>query len=101
MRFGHWFSTVDTHTEGQATRIVTAGLPPLKGNGVAAKMRYFRENLDHLRAALIAEPRGHKDMYGCILTPSTVENADYGLFFMDNDGYMNMCGHATVGVSTA
>jgi proline racemase len=40
-------------------------------------------------------------MYGCILTPPTVENADYGLFFMDNDGYMNMCGHATVGVSTA
>jgi proline racemase len=101
MRFDHWISTVDTHTEGQATRIITGGLRHLPGGSVAAKMQFFKEELDFLRLALISEPRGHKDMYGCILTPPTVEGADYGMFFMDNAGYMNMCGHATIGVSTA
>lgn len=101
MRFDHWISTVDTHTEGQATRIITGGLRPLPGESVAAKMRFFKEEMDFVRLALISEPRGHKDMFGCVLTAPTVAGADYGMFFMDNAGYMNMCGHATVGVSTA
>ena len=101
MRFDHWISTVDTHTEGQATRIITGGLRPLPGESVAARMQFFKENLDFVRASLISEPRGHKDMFGCVLTPPTLDGSDYGMFFMDNAGYMNMCGHATVGVSTA
>ncbi|MBX3278467.1 MAG: proline racemase family protein [Acidobacteria bacterium] len=101
MRFNDWIATVDTHTEGQATRIITGGVRPLPGPSLAAKMRFFREELDYLRVALISEPRGHRDMYGCMLTAPTVEGADYGMFFMDNSGLMNMCGHATVGVSTA
>lgn len=101
MRFNNWITTVDTHTEGQATRIVTGGMRTLPGESVAAKMRYFKEELDFLRVALISEPRGHRDMFGCILTAPTTEGADYGMFFMDNSGLMNMCGHATVGVSTA
>lgn len=101
MRFNNWISAVDTHTEGQATRIITGGLRPLPGQSIAAKMRYFKKELDFIRLALIAEPRGHRDMFGCILTPPTVDGADYGIFFMDNAGLMNMCGHATIGVSIA
>ena len=96
-----WIEAVDTHTEGQATRIVTGGLSRLKGNTMVEKMEYFRANLDHLRTMLIAEPRGHKDMYGAVLTQPTTECADFGLFFMHNEGYMDMCGHATIGASTA
>ena len=57
MRFSRWIETVDTHTEGQATRIITGGLMPLKGKTLVEKMEYFQENLDHLRTMLIAEPR--------------------------------------------
>jgi len=101
MRFDTWINTVDTHTEGQPTRIITGGLRPLPGDSVSAKMRFFIEHFDSIRALLIAEPRGHQDMFGCVLTEPTTKGADFGMFFMDNSGLMNMCGHATVGVSTA
>lgn len=101
MRASRWIQTVDTHTEGEPTRIVTGGIPPLPGSSVRAKRDHFREHLDHLRTALIGEPRGHRDMYGCILIPPSGDEADWGVFFMDNGGYMDMCGHATIGVSTA
>jgi proline racemase len=101
MRFTQWISTVDTHTEGQATRIVTGGVPPLPGNSMRVKLEYFRNHHDGLRTVLLAEPRGHRDMYGCILTEPVSPEADFGVFFMHNSGYMNMCGHATIGLSTA
>ncbi len=101
MRFSHWINTVDTHTEGEPTRIITSGVGHIPGRNMVEKMRYFRGNCDHLRTALMAEPRGHKDMYGCLLTQPCAEVADYGIIFMDNGGYMSMCGHATIGVSTA
>jgi proline racemase len=65
------------------------------------KMRYLRGSFDNVRTALMSEPRGHKDMYGCLLTKPTTEQADYGVIFMDNTGYMSMCGHATIGVCSA
>jgi proline racemase/trans-L-3-hydroxyproline dehydratase len=65
------------------------------------KMHFFKTNFDHVRRVLMAEPRGHKDMYGCLLTQPNAKEADYGIIFMDNTGYWNMCGHATIGVSTA
>lgn len=101
MHFDTWINTVDTHTEGQPTRIITGGLRPLPGQSIPSKMKFFSEHLDSLRALLIAEPRGHRDMFGCVLTEPTTSEADFGMFFMDNSGLMNMCGHATVGVSTA
>ena len=101
MNFSKWISTVDTHTEGQPTRIVTGGIGRLPGKTMVEKMEYFQANLDEIRTLLINEPRGHHDMYGCVLTDPCSERADFGVFFMDNSGYMNMCGHATIGVCTA
>jgi len=40
-------------------------------------------------------------MFGCILTPPTMPEADAGVIFMDNYACLNMCGHATIGVGTA
>ncbi|UCG69098.1 MAG: proline racemase family protein, partial [Thermoplasmata archaeon] len=101
VRFSQWVSAVDTHTEGEPTRIITSGFGCIPGKNMVEKMHYFRENYDLVRTALMAEPRGHKNMYGCLLTQPSVKEADYGIIFMDNAGYMSMCGHATIGVSTA
>jgi len=101
MRSGNWISTVDTHTEGEPTRIVTAGVPHLPGETMSERRRMLREHHDHLRTALLAEPRGHKDMFGCVLTPPCSPDAAYGVLYMHNSGYMDMCGHATIGVATA
>ncbi len=103
MRFSHWISTVDTHTEGEPTRIITGGIGQIPGRNMVEKVNYFKRNLDHVRTALMAEPRGHKDMYGCLLTEPCQNEADYGIIFMDNDkeGYQSMCGHGIIGISTA
>lgn len=101
MRFSHWINTVDTHTEGEPTRIITGGVVPIPGKSMAEKVLFFKENLDPVRTALMTEPRGHKNMFGCLLTEPTNKQADYGVIFMDSAGYMSMCGHATIGVATA
>ncbi len=101
MQISRWLATVDTHTEGEPTRIVTGGLAPLPGKNVADKMRYFREKLDAVRTSLLWEPRGHRDMYGCVLTAPSDPEAVAAMFFMDGESYMDMCGHGTIGVSTA
>ena len=99
-RFAHVVSAIDTHTGGEPTRIVLSGLPPIPGATMAEKKRYLRERLDYLRTLLMLEPRGHGDMFGAILTPPTSASAHYGALFMDATGYLDMCGHGTIGLTT-
>jgi proline racemase len=65
------------------------------------KWSYVREHFDHLRSALMLEPRGHRDMFGSILTAPARDDADWGIIFMDGAGYLTMCGHGTIGAATA
>ncbi len=97
----HWqkIRTIDMHTGGEPLRIPVDGLPEIKGNSVLECRRYFRDNLDHLRTGLMWEPRGHADMYGAILTPGFSEGADFGTFFIHNEGYSTMCGHAIIALT--
>jgi trans-L-3-hydroxyproline dehydratase len=61
----------------------------------------MKENYDHLRTALLFEPRGHADHYGCIITDPVTEDADFGVIFLHNEGYSTMCGHAIIAVTKA
>ncbi len=94
-------TTVDTHTEGQATRIVVSGVGELAGDTMAERCRDFRYRYDHLRPGLLAEPRGHAGMYGCVLVEPCRPEADFGAVFMHNAGYMDVSGQATIGVIAA
>jgi len=98
----HWLkiTSIDAHTEGEPFRVITGGYPELPGDSILARRRYAIENLDHLRTALMWEPRGHADMYGCIVTPPVTPEADYGVLFMHNEGYSTMCGHGIIGITT-
>lgn len=91
--------TIDAHTGGEPLRIITGGFPELQGNTILERRRFARENLDHLRTALMFEPRGHADMYGCILTPPVSPDADFGVLFIHNEGYSTMCGHAIIALT--
>ena len=85
------------HTGGEPLRVVLDGLPPIEGSTVLEKRRYFREHYDHIRTGLLWEPRGHADMYGAIITPSA--DADFNVFFLHNEGYSTMCGHAIIALT--
>lgn len=91
--------TIDAHTGGEPLRIILSGLPEIKGNTILEKRRYMKENLDYYRTALMFEPRGHADMYGCIITPPVTKEADFGVIFMHNEGYSTMCGHGIIAVT--
>jgi proline racemase len=93
-------STVDSHTAGECTRLVTSGLAPLRGRTMAEKLAYAEKHLPWAPRLLLLEPRGHKDMFGAILTAPGSADADLGVVFMDNQGYEPMCGHAVIGTVT-
>ncbi|MBW2031229.1 MAG: proline racemase family protein [Deltaproteobacteria bacterium] len=101
MRFTRFFSVIDTHTGGEPTRTVIGGLPSIPGKTVVEKMGYLKKNMDWVRTALMLEPRGHRGMAGVILTEPTHCEADMGVIFLETYGYAHMCGHSTIGVSTA
>jgi len=85
------------HTGGEPLRVFTSGLPPIEGRTVLEKRRYFREHYDDLRTGTMWEPRGHADMYGAVLLPSN--DADFDVFFLHNEGYSTMCGHAVIALT--
>ena len=86
MEFSASYTTIECHTGGEPLRIVTGGVPRLPGDTILAKRRWAREHLDHVRRALILEPRGHADMYGAYVTEPVTAAADMGVVFMHNEG---------------
>ncbi len=100
-RYVRTVSTIDSHTAGEPTRLVTGGLPPMPGATMAEKLAYARKEMDGLRGLLMLEPRGRQDMYGALLTEPCHPAADFGLVFMNTQQYTTMCGHAVMGAATA
>ena len=93
-------TAIDAHTGGEPFRVIVGGFPELKGNTILERRRYAKEHYDRLRTALMWEPRGHADMYGCILTPPVTVDADFGILFIHNEGFSTMCGHGIIGIVT-
>lgn len=91
--------TIDLHTGGEPLRVITSGLSVLPGNSILEMRRYFRDHLDYIRKALMYEPRGHADMYGAVITNPVSDDADFGTFFLHNEGYSTMCGHAIIALT--
>jgi proline racemase len=93
-------STVDYHTAGEPFRIVSGGVPALRGRTMFEKRRYALEHLDAIRQLLVFEPRGHADMYGGFVTEPEDEGAQLGVVFFHNAGYSTACGHGTIALVT-
>ena len=62
--------TVDAHTAGEPLRVILGGFPELSGDTILARRRDARARHEALRTALMWEPRGHADMYGCVVVPA-------------------------------
>lgn len=92
---------VDAHTEGEPLRVVVSGFPQLEGRTVLERRRDARDEHDGLRRTLMWEPRGHADMYGCLVGPAMTPEADISVLFTHNAGFSTMCGHGIIGVVTA
>ena len=91
--------TVDYHTAGEPFRIVVGGVPPTQGVTVLDRRSWAQQHLDHIRAFLVNEPRGHADMYGCFVTPPDDDGAVLGALFFHKDGFSTACGHGTIALA--
>jgi 4-hydroxyproline epimerase len=90
---------IDSHTEGEPTRMVVAGGPPL-GNGTMAERRaIFAAKYDHYRSFAANEPRGYDAVVGALLCEPVDKSCAAGLIFFNNTGYIGMCGHGTIGAA--
>lgn len=99
-RFEAQLQVVDAHTSGEFCRMVLGGFPEPEGKTMIEKKHWMEKNYDHIRTALMFEPRGHHDMFGAFICEPVNEEADFGVLFMDTGGYLNMCGHCTIGAVT-
>lgn len=93
-------TTADYHTAGEPFRIVTGGVGAPAGADVAARREHAVHHLDHVRALLVNEPRGHADMYGCLVTEPDDADGDLGVLFFHNAGWSTACGHGTIALVT-
>jgi 4-hydroxyproline epimerase len=94
-------SVIDTHTGGEPTRVVVAGGPDLAAATMQDCRRVLGSRHDAFRSAVINEPRGSDVMVGALLLPPVDAACATGVVFFNNVGYLNMCGHGTMGVAVA
>lgn len=89
---------VDSHTGGEPTRLVVDGWPQPEGETMEARRADLANRWDHLRQAVVREPRGHDAIVGGLLTPAVEEGSEAGVIFFNNASYLGMCGHGLIGV---
>lgn len=89
---------VDSHTEGEPTRVIIDGMPQPSGATMAERRDALRDHYDHLRRAIVSEPRGYAAIVGAVLTPPVSPDSLAGIVFFNNETYLGMCGHGLIGV---
>jgi proline racemase len=96
-RFTDRIITIDSHTQGEPTRLLVSGVGSLPGKTMKAKRDYFESRFDHVRKLLTREPRGHRGIMAAVVTEPVSPKGVFGLFYMDARRYPYLCGHATIG----
>jgi len=91
---------VDSHTEGEPTRVVLEGWPKPAGATMEERRDDLRARFDHLRRAVVCEPRGHAAIVGALMTPAVNADSQCGVIFFNNETYLGMCGHGLIGLVT-
>ena len=91
-------SIIDSHTEGEPTRVIVKGGPDLGPGPLSQRVERFKNNFDAFRTAVIHEPRGSDILVGALPVASTDESCLTGVIFFNNVGYLGMCGHGTIGL---
>jgi proline racemase len=96
-RYPRRLLTIDSHTQGEPTRLLVGGVGSLPGDTMLAKQRHFETRFDAVRRQLTREPRGHRGIMAAVVTEPVSTKGAFGLFYMDARRYPYLCGHASIG----
>ncbi|EDM77701.1 hypothetical protein PPSIR1_14150 [Plesiocystis pacifica SIR-1] len=106
MRPTNAMAFIDSHTEGEPTRVVFDGIPDLGVTSIAERSRALRESHGWLRAAIVDEPRGYPALVGALLLPPSPDfvptlapRAAAAVVYVNNVSTLPMCVHASIGVA--
>lgn len=91
---------LDSHTEGEPTRVVIQGGPDLGNGPISQRLQRFSAGFDHFRSAIVCEPRGSEVVVGALLLEPVDRDSSAAVIFFNDVGYLGMCGHGTIGVMT-
>jgi proline racemase len=100
IRYRRVVQTVDSHTEGNATRVIVGGVKTPPGATLLDKRAWLWRNDDGLRRMLNFEPRGSGMMCSVLLLPAERPGSDFAVIIMEQDEYVPMCGHCIIGTAT-
>lgn len=89
---------IDSHTGGEPTRLIVDGGPDLGDGPLSERVKLFKEKFDHIRSAVVCEPRGSDVLVGALLCKPHDPSCSVGVIFFNNVGYLGMCGHGTIGL---
>ena len=89
---------IDSHTEGEPTRVVIEGGPDLGDGPLSERVLNFRKHHDRFRSGIVCEPRGSEVVVGALLCKPVDPTCATGVIFFNDVGYLGMCGHGTIGV---
>lgn len=90
---------IDSHTEGEPTRLIVEGGPPLGDGPMAERLRRFADAHDRYRSFAVNEPRGNEAIVGALLCEPVNPACAAGLIFFNNVGFLGMCGHGSIGAA--
>lgn len=90
---------IDSHTEGEPTRVIIEGGPELGTGSMRDRIARFAEHFDPVRRSVILEPRGSDALVGAMLVEPSRDDCAAGVLFFNNTGYLGMCGHGSIGVA--
>jgi 4-hydroxyproline epimerase len=93
-------TVIDSHTEGEPTRVVVAGGPDLGTGDFSSRLDRFKQEFDHFRSGVVCEPRGSEVIVGALLCEPLDPASAAGVIFFNDVGYLGMCGHGTIGLVT-
>ena len=91
---------IDSHTAGEPTRTVISGGPFLGAGPLAERLKLLRTEHDFYRCAILCEPRGSDVLVGAFLLEPVDPACAAAVIFFNNAGYLGMCGHGIIGVTT-
>jgi proline racemase len=95
------FHVIDSHTEGEPTRVITDGFPELQGSTLAEMEADLIANHADLTKMLVGEPRGHSPWHAVLPLSPIHPKADVSILILSSLGSLTMCGHALIGTVTS